>query len=235
VKWSAEQGAKWSFAGVHICVYNRARVEQVSEEGRSFKFMMSVEPCTLIGKTVRLEPLQARHADDLFLAGQEAEMWLYLPTNPCVSRGAMAQWIAETLRLQQAGDCLPFAIIDLATGRAIGSTRYLAMMAKDYGLEIGWTWLDPAVRRTGVNTECKYLLLTHAFEVLKAIRVQLKTDSRNVRSQTAIARIGGVREGVLRNHMIMSDGYRRHTVYFSILDSEWPSVKAGLETKMRAY
>jgi RimJ/RimL family protein N-acetyltransferase len=194
--------------------------------------MMSVEPCTLTGKIVRLEPLQAKHAEDLFLAGQEREMWLYMPTNPSVSREAMAQWIAETLRLQQAGECLPFAIIDLATGRAIGSTRYLAIVPKDYGLEIGWTWLDPAVRRSGVNTECKYLLLTHAFEDLQAIRVQLKTDSRNLRSQTAIERIGGIKEGVLRNHMIMPDGYRRHTVYYSILDSEWPTVKAGLEAKM---
>jgi N-acetyltransferase len=194
--------------------------------------MMSVEPCILTGKIVRLEPLQAKHAEDLFLAGQEREMWLYMSTNPSVSREAMAQWIAETLRLQQAGECLPFAIIDLATGRAIGSTRYLAIVPKDYGLEIGWTWLDPAVRRSGVNTECKYLLLTHAFEVLQAIRVQLKTDSRNLRSQTAIERIGGIKEGVLRNHMIMPDGYRRHTVYYSILDSEWPTVKAGLEAKM---
>jgi RimJ/RimL family protein N-acetyltransferase len=194
--------------------------------------MMSVEPCILTGKIVRLEPLQAKHAEDLFLAGQEREMWLYMSTNPSVSREAMAQWIAETQRLQQAGECLPFAIIDLATGRAIGSTRYLAIVPKDYGLEIGWTWLDPAVRRSGVNTECKYLLLMHAFEGLQAVRVQLKTDSRNLRSQTAIERIGGIKEGVLRNHMIMSDGYRRHTVYYSILDSEWPTVKAGLEAKM---
>lgn len=194
--------------------------------------MMSVEPCTLTGKLVRLEPLESRHAEDLFLTGQEDEMWLYMFANPCASREAMAQWIADTLRLQQIGDSLAFAIIDLATGRAIGSTRYLAISAKDYGLEIGWTWLDPSVRRTGVNTECKYLLLTQAFEVWKAIRVQLKTDSRNIRSQNAIVRIGGIKEGVLRNHIIMPDGYRRHTVYFSILDSEWPGVKAGLEAKM---
>lgn len=197
--------------------------------------MMSIEPCILVGKIVRLEPLQAQHADDLFLAGQEREMWLYMSSNPCVSRETMQQWITETLLLQQAGECLPFAIIDLATERAIGSTRYLNIVPKDYGVEIGWTWLDPAVRRSGVNTECKYLLLQHAFDKLGAIRVQLKTDSRNLRSQTAIERIGAIKEGVLRNHMIMADGYRRHTVYYSILDSEWPSVKAGLAAKMHAY
>ena len=197
--------------------------------------MMSVEPCILTGKIVRLEPLQAKHADDLFVIGQERETWLYMPSNPCASRETLQQWIIDALLLQQSGGCLPFAIIDLATGRAIGSTRYLDIAPKDYRLEIGWTWLDPAVRRSGVNTECKYLLLKHAFDELKAIRMQLKTDSRNLRSQAAIERIGGIKEGILRNHMIMPDGYRRATVYYSILDSEWPAVKAQLEAKMNAY
>jgi RimJ/RimL family protein N-acetyltransferase len=197
--------------------------------------MMSVEPCILTGKLVRLEPLQARHADDLFLTGQESETWLYMQCNPCESREALQQWITETLLLQQSGECVPFAIIDLTTERAIGSTRYLNIVPHDYGLEIGWTWLDPAIRRSGVNTECKYLLIKHAFDDLKAIRVQLKTDSRNLRSQAAIERIGALKEGILRNHMIRADGYRRHTVYYSILDSEWPSVKAGLVAKMHAY
>ncbi|GCF09435.1 GNAT family N-acetyltransferase [Dictyobacter arantiisoli] len=197
--------------------------------------MMITEPCTLTGQLVRLEPLQPGHAEELYATGRELETWKYIPTNPCLSLETMQQWIADTLQLQQKGEILPFAIIDLASGRVVGSTRYLAIMPSFYNLEIGWTWLDPSVRRSGINTECKYLLLQHAFEDWHAIRVQLKTDSRNLRSQAAIARIGGVKEGVLRNHMIMPDGYRRHSVYFSILDSEWEQVKANLIVKMHVY
>ena len=196
-------------------------------------FMMRIEPVTLTGNVVRLEPLQLSHAEDLLDVAQEPETWAYMSANPGTSMEAMEQWIAEALDLQQTGTCLPFAIIDQQGGRAIGSTRYLAIMPKDYGLEIGWTWLAPAVRRTGVNTECKYLLLRHAFENAHAIRVQLKTDSRNLRSQRAIERIGGVKEGVLRNHMIMPDGHYRHSVYYSIINTEWEQVKAHLEQKMR--
>ncbi|WP_201363924.1 GNAT family N-acetyltransferase [Dictyobacter formicarum] len=195
--------------------------------------MMQIEPVTLTGNVVRLEPLQLSHAEDLLDAGQELETWAYMPVNPSISKQAMEQWIAEALHLQQTGSALPFAIIDQQSGRAIGSTRYMAITPKDYGLEIGWTWIEPAFRRTGVNTECKYLLLRHAFEKAQAIRVQLKTDSRNLRSQRAIERIGGVKEGVLRNHMIMPDGYYRHSVYYSIINTEWEHVKAQLEKKMR--
>ena len=127
---------------------------------------------------------------------------------------------------------VPFAIRNLATGKICGSTRYMAIAPQDRGLEIGWTWLDASARRTGINTECKYLLLQHAFETLGTIRVQLKTDSRNLRSQNAIERIGGIREGVLRNHMILPDGYYRDSVYFSIIESEWPGVKARLQKMM---
>jgi RimJ/RimL family protein N-acetyltransferase len=119
--------------------------------------------------------------------------------------------------------------------RAIGSTRYLDIQTQNRGLEIGWSWLTPTVQRTGVNTECKYLLLRHAFEQLGMIRVQLKTDSRNLQSQRAIERLGAVKEGTLRNHMILPDGYYRHSVYYSIIESEWPTVKAGLEEKMAGY
>ena len=146
--------------------------------------------------------------------------------------GEMEAWIALALDAQERGTEVPFAIRDRGTGQVLGSTRYLNIMPKDRGLEIGWTWLTGAARRTSVNTECKYLLLRHAFETLGAIRVQLKTDSRNVTSQRAIERIGAVKEGILRNHVIMPDGYYRHSVYYSILDSEWPSVKAHLEGKL---
>ncbi|HKY52696.1 MAG TPA: GNAT family protein, partial [Anaerolineales bacterium] len=125
-----------------------------------------------------------------------------------------------------------FVVIHLASGRVAGATRYLNIISHDRGLEIGGTWYGPEFQRTAVNTECKYLLLQHAFETLGCIRVQLKTDSRNERSQKAIERIGAVKEGVLRNHMILPDGYYRHSVYYSILDTEWPNVKRRLEEMM---
>ena len=195
---------------------------------------MPLEPITLEGRFVRLEPLQLHHAKDLYEASQDKRIWAYMPLNPSGSLEAMNTLIESALREQQTGAILPFAIVDIATDRAVGSTRYLDIRLPDRGLEIGWTWLTPTVQRTGVNTECKYLLLRHAFETLKMIRGQLKTDSRNIKSQQAIERIGGKREGVLRNHMILPNGYIRHSVYYSILDSEWPDVKAALEEKMSA-
>lgn len=193
---------------------------------------LNIQPATLVGNIVRLEPLQLEHASGLFHAAQDPAIWPYMPYNPSVSFDAMKAWITVAVRAQEATTELPFAIIDRATGTVVGSTRYLTIVPKDRGLEIGSTWLARAVRRTGVNTECKYLLLRHAFETLQAIRVQLKTDSRNTTSQRAIERIGATKEGVLRNHMIMPDGYYRHSVYYSILDSEWPTVKARLEATM---
>jgi N-acetyltransferase len=124
---------------------------------------------------------------------------------------------------------LPFVVTHLESGRIAGATRYLNIMPHDRGLEIGGTWYGVDSQRTAVNTECKYLLLTHAFESLGCIRVQLKTDSRNERSQKAIERIGAKKEGILRNHMILPDGVIRHSVYYSILESEWGDVKKRLE------
>lgn len=193
---------------------------------------MHIEPVTLEGRLVRLEPLGLQHVTGLFEVGQDPDIWLYMPYQPFRTIADMKNWVEIALRAQKAGTELPFAIIERATGRVVGSTRYLNIALHDRGLEIGSTWLGQAVRRTGVNTECKYLLLHHAFEALGAIRVQLKTDSRNLRSQRAIERLGAVKEGILRNHMIMLDGYYRHSVYYSIIDSEWPAVKAGLEEKM---
>ena len=193
---------------------------------------MQIEPVILSGRIVRLEPLGPKHASDLYAAGQAERIWRYLPMNLQQSFEEMQNWITSTLQLQASGTILPFAIIAQESGRAIGSTRYLDIQLQNRGLEIGWTWLTPAVQRTGVNTECKYLLLRHAFEQLKAIRVQLKTDSRNLQSQRAIERIGAIKEGILRNHMIMLDGYYRDSVYYSIIESEWPTVKASLEAKM---
>jgi RimJ/RimL family protein N-acetyltransferase len=144
----------------------------------------------------------------------------------------MRGWVLDIL--SHKGD-LPFVAVHLASGRVAGATRYLNIIPKDRGLEIGGTWYGPEFQRTAVNTECKYLLLQHAFETLGAIRVQLKTDSRNIRSQKAIERIGGVKEGVLRNHMILPDGVIRHSVFYSILDLEWEEVKKRLEEMLSKY
>jgi N-acetyltransferase len=194
---------------------------------------MEIKPVTLSGQVTRLEPLELRHSADLLEAGQEPEIWRYLPEDVSQSEEAMHAWIERAQREQQTGAGLPFAIIDLKTAKAIGSTRYQNIVSKDRGLEIGWTWLGASARRTGINTECKYMLLRHAFEQLGAIRVQLKTDSRNTRSQRAIERIGATREGILRNHMIMPDGYYRASVYYSIIEEEWPRVRSQIETLLR--
>ena len=144
----------------------------------------------------------------------------------------MRNWVMDIMNRGLRGTDLPFAVIDLASGRVAGATRYLNVMPNDRGLEIGGTWYGLDFQRTAINTECKYLLMSHAFETLHAIRVQLKTDSRNERSQNAIERLGAKKEGVLRNHMILPDGYFRHSVFYSILDTEWPDVKKNLETKL---
>jgi RimJ/RimL family protein N-acetyltransferase len=140
--------------------------------------------------------------------------------------------VTQALQDQAQGTSLPFAIRDLASERLVGSTRYLRIEVQHRGLEIGWTWLTPSAQRTGINTECKYLLLRHAFEQLGAIRVQLNTHYLNRQSQQAIERLGAVKEGVLRNHRIMPDGSYRHSVYYSVIENEWPKVKAELEVKM---
>ena len=194
--------------------------------------MMIVEPVTLTGNVVRLEQLQTTHLEGLFEAAQDSAIWSFMPYNPSLSVEAMQGWMADALEAQERGKELPFAIVQRETNKIVGSTRYLTIVPRDYGLEIGGTWLAREMRRTAVNTECKYLLLRHAFETLGAIRVQFKTDSRNSTSQRAIERLGAVKEGVLRNHMILPDGYRRHSVYYSILDSEWATVKASLEAKL---
>lgn len=190
---------------------------------------MDIKPVTLTGRVVRLEPLSQVHAPDLALVGQDDSIWAYIPYPPVHSEADMRAWVDDMLARQARGADLPFAVVHLASGRAIGATRYMDIQPANRGLEIGGTWYGRAFQRTAVNTEAKYLLLGHAFERLGCIRVQLKTDRRNERSQRAIERIGAVREGVLRHNMIMPDGHRRDSVYFSILAEEWPAVKARLE------
>jgi RimJ/RimL family protein N-acetyltransferase len=192
---------------------------------------MNVVPVVLEGRHVRLEPLsQANHAD-LAAVGLDQELWRWIPV-PVRTPEEMSAYIATALEEQARGVSLPFALIEKASGRAIGSTRYGNIDRAHHRVEIGWTWVAPPWQRTAVNTEAKYLLLRHAFETLGCIRVELKTDSLNERSRNAILRIGAREEGTFRNHMITSTGRIRHTVYFSILDSEWPAVKSGLQSRM---
>lgn len=195
--------------------------------------MQKIEPVTLIGTYVRLEPLQRKHASDLYQAALDPSIWTYMPHGPIQSLHEIEQIISNAFQEQVDGVSMPFAIIDLQQEKAVGSTRYLDIRPQHRGLEIGWTWLTPSVQHTAINTECKYLLLQYAFEVWGAIRVQLKTHHLNFKSQRAIERLGAIKEGTLRNHMIMPDGSYRHSVFYSITESEWPAVKTGLATKMQ--
>jgi N-acetyltransferase len=191
---------------------------------------MNVEPIVLEGRWARLEPLAEHHAADLTVAAQDEEIWRYMPAVLKTEEQVHA-WIIAAQAQQATGSQLPFTIVERATGRAIGSTRYLNITPNDRGLEIGWTWLARTAWRTPVNTECKFLLLRHAFEKLGCIRVQIKTDQRNERSRRAIERIGGRFEGILRNHMIMHYGIR-DSAYYSIIDAEWPEVKERLASRL---
>jgi RimJ/RimL family protein N-acetyltransferase len=188
-----------------------------------------ISPVILNGKYVRLEPMTEDHIPGLAEIGVGQTFWDFMLYGRMDSVEDMRNWVRDILSRAQNGTDLPFVAIHLASGKVAGATRYLNIMPKDRGLEIGGTWYGTEYQRTPVNTECKYLLLTHAFERLGCIRVQLKTDLRNVRSQKAIERIGAKREGILRNHMILPSGQFRDSVFYSILDSEWPEVKKRLE------
>lgn len=192
---------------------------------------LNVQPILLEGQWVHLEPLTLDYTEALLSVSQYEEIWQYFPSS-LITRDKMCAWLSDTLAAQQAGTALPFVIVQRNPERVIGSTRYMNIVPHDRGLEIGGTWLTPDVWRTPINTECKYLLLQHAFEHLGCIRVQLKTDSRNQRSRTAIERLGAQFEGILRHHMIVRDGYYRDSAFYSIIDKEWPAVKARLTEKM---
>lgn len=193
---------------------------------------MIVSPVILRGTHVRLEPLTDSHAARLTEVGLDPDLWKWIPT-PVQTPEEMCTYVQIALAEQAAGSALPFALIEASSGRVIGSTRYANIERAHHRLEIGWTWVAGPWQRTPVNTEAKYLLLRHAFEALKCIRVELKTDSLNARSRAAILRIGAKEEGTFRNHMITASGRIRHTVYFSIIDSEWTAVKARLEARLR--
>jgi RimJ/RimL family protein N-acetyltransferase len=183
----------------------------------------------LEGRYVRLEPLEDRHKDDLLAAAaQDQATFRYMGSDLSVGADAWPAYLADAL----APEFVAWATVDAATGRAVGSTRFGDIAPEHGRVEIGWTWIGPSHQRTAVNTEAKLLQLSYAFDELGATRVALKTDGRNLRSQAAIERLGAVREGSLRRHMRMPDGFMRDTVYYSILSDEWPAVKANLEARL---
>lgn len=192
---------------------------------------LDLAPVTLAGRHVRLEPLDLQQVDALAEAGADPAIWTWYPQRNDRPE-AMRAFVQTALDWQAAGTALPFAQIDVASGRVIGSTRLAMIDAPNRRAELGWTWLTPSFQRTPANTESKYLLLRHAFETLGLVRVEFKTDSLNQASRRALARIGATEEGVFRNHMIVEGGRLRHSVYFSVIDSDWPAVKAGLERKL---
>ncbi len=180
---------------------------------------------TLPGRHIRLVPMEISHVPELFLAGRDQEVWRYVPYQ-VKTEADMLAYVRTALADRERGDSFAFTILDAEAGKVLGSTRYYSLTPIHRNLEIGYTWLDPAVWRTAVNTEAKFLMLREAFESLGCLRVALRTDMRNLRSQRAMERFGAVREGVFRRHMIMPDGHIRDTVYYSVTDQDWPRVKA---------
>jgi N-acetyltransferase len=190
---------------------------------------LEIYPVTLSGQFVRLEPLSLEHVSGLADIGLEQSIWRYMLYGSMQSTADIRAWVEDMLSRQAAGADLPFAVRHVESGRLAGATRYLDIRPKHHALEIGGTWYGLDFQRTAVNTESKYLLLSHAFEKLGAVRIQFKTDLRNLPSQRAIERLGAVKEGILRQHMITPEGVLRDSVYYSIIDKEWPAVKARLE------
>jgi len=189
-----------------------------------------IQPVTLAGTHVRLEPLGAEHVPGLQAAAADGELWkLWYTGVPHADQAA--DYVRTALDLRGQGKAMPFVVKD-AEGAVVGSTRLGNIDNDNHRVEIGWTWYARRVQRTGLNTEAKLLLLGHAFETLRAIAVEFRTSWFNHASRTAIARLGAKQDGVLRNHMVMADGTRRDTVVFSIIDSEWPAVKRHLSYQL---
>ena len=195
---------------------------------------MVVEPVTLDGRVVRLEPLSLDHLDGLAAVGLEPAVWRWT-TVSVETRDDLERWIRTALAEAAAGTSLPFATIERATGRPVGSSRYLNIDRPNRRLEIGWTWVAPPWQGSAVNSEAKLLQLEHAFERLRAIRVEFKTDSLNAQSRAALAGIGATEEGTFRNHVISQGGRLRHSTFFAITDAEWPTVKAGLAARLERH
>jgi RimJ/RimL family protein N-acetyltransferase len=192
---------------------------------------MKLQPITLTGPFVRLEPLTIDHVPALARVGLDPSIWNWIPT-PLADIDAMRAHVQLALDQQACGLALPFAIVDASSGEVIGCTRLANIDAANRRLEIGWTWLAVSHQRTAANTNAKRLLLGHAFDALGAMRVELKTDALNEKSRNAILRIGATQEGIFRKHLITASGRVRDTVYFSILDTEWPDVRRHLDVRL---
>jgi RimJ/RimL family protein N-acetyltransferase len=183
----------------------------------------------LEGELVRLEPLTSDHLDDLWAASRDPEVWRWLSIHQPASRAELGTWIDEAV----AGPDLPYATVLRATGRAMGSTRFLSLRPEYRSVEIGWTWLARDAWGTGANVEAKLLMFTHAFEVWSCRRVELKTDALNTRSRRAIEALGASFEGVHRKHMLVRGGENRDSAWYSVLDDEWPEVQARLFDRLQ--
>jgi N-acetyltransferase len=187
-----------------------------------------VTPVTLTGRRVRMEPLDEHHFEDLARVAYDDAVWRWTIMKPIDEPGLRA-WFDLALANARETIEVPFATIDLASNRAIGSSRYMTIAPEHRRLEIGWTWVGTAFQRTGANREAKLLQLSHAFETLGAERVEFKTHARNVQSRTALLGIGATFEGVLRRHSIMPDGSNRDSAYYGVIAPEWPAVRTRLE------
>jgi N-acetyltransferase len=185
----------------------------------------------LEGSIVVLEPLREEHAEELWTAAQAPETWAWLAHLNVRERFDL--WMELTLEAAAEGREGPFTTRSRETGKAIGSSRFLAVRPADRVVEIGWTWLHPSAWRSGANVEAKLLMMRHAFETLGCVRVEFKTDARNERSRAALAALPAQFEGILRNHMIVPDVGQRDSAYFSVIDSEWPEVEANLERRLK--
>jgi N-acetyltransferase len=190
-----------------------------------------VHPVTLVGSIVRLEPLSLDHLERLAEVAFDESIWRWTLHQP-TEIGGLRVWVEAALAGRAAGSEMPFATIDQATDRPIGSTRFMSIVPEHRRLEIGWTWVAPAWQRKGANQEAKYLQLRHAFEVLGANRVEFKTDSLNEKAKPALVSIGATFEGTFRNHMIMPGGRLRHSNYYSVTKEEWPDRRAKLEARL---
>lgn len=209
-----------------------SRARQVNSASGIQEGKMEVCPVILEGRDVRLEPLSRAHEESLIAAAGDGQLWRSTVT-VVPARDTMAAYIAAAIQAQAEGLELPFVIIRQSTGQVVGSTRFYSIERIHRRVEIGYTWLAASAQRTSVNTEAKLLLLTHAFENWRCIRVGFVTDVLNEQSRAALLRLGAKQEGVLRNHMIMPDGRYRDSVCFSIIEAEWSEVKAQLEARLR--
>ncbi len=191
---------------------------------------MQVVPIVLDGGRVRLEPMKRDHLDALLEAGRYDELWRWTSVQ-ATTRDAMSAYVDAALAEMEAGSALPFITIDKASESVVGSTRFGNIDRPNRRVEIGWTWISPPFQRTYVNSDAKYLMLRHAFDVWGCVRVELKTDVLNEKSRAAMLRLGAVEEGILRRHMLTYSGRFRDSIYYSILNDEWPAVRARLEAR----